>query len=235
MRVSSGLTLTLILLFVFNYGTAQNEQLPTYEWFDQSVGPQSTGIYNGVEYREEHRVINDKHQFFRSKDFLPGGVIYEGQPYSNVKLKYNIFQNLLLVQVQSDGNESIFQLLNEKVDRFFIGTTGFLNIKDSDEYKGFAEILAENEDLSLFKLHKRNIANRRDKAFVYSEFAVGKPDHVLLYMGAYRKFDSRSDVISIFPERKREVRAFYSSNKSLRKIDPDTFLKNLFKQLVNVL
>lgn len=199
-----------------------------YSWFDQVVGQANTGIYNAVEYIEEHRTINEHHKFFLNEFFLPASVVYDGQPYYDVELKYNVYDDLLQVKVQHKNNPAIFQLLSEKVESFRIPDHSFINLQ---EQGGFHEVLLENEELGLYKKHRKSIKKREDEQFVYYEFPSEAPHYLLRYDQDFHRINSRRDILRIFPENKRIIREFYSSARSLRKSNPDAFFQQLFQLL----
>ena len=69
-----------------------------YEVFDHMVGYTNTGIFDGIEYFEKFPVRNEKHKFFKSSEFVNGLLIYEGNPFLNVELKYDVYDNQLLIR-----------------------------------------------------------------------------------------------------------------------------------------
>src|SRR5690606_10020346 len=218
----------LLLLSIQPVSGQTTKEASVYSWFDQVVGRSNTGIFNAVEYVEKHRTINEHHKFFLSEAFLPGSIVYEDQPYFELEMKYNVFDDLLQVKVPNRGNTAIFQLLPEKVEQFNIAGRSFMNLRQQG---GFHENIFETEGLVLFVKHRRSLKKVQDKQFVYYEFHEEKRDYLLKYKDAYHQIDSRGDIIDLFPEEKKSIRSFYSSRRSLRKSDPDLFFQQLFQLL----
>lgn len=221
--------LLLFLVCIFLSHSLTGQEAKTYSWFDETVGLTSTGLYNGVEYIEQHRNINDNHKFFLSKEFIPGTLHYDGQPYFFHLLKYNVFDEVLLV----NSRESLFQLINDKIDGFEIGGHRFINIKAGTHQRvmGFYELLLENEQVLVLKKHSRYMNELRDRKFLHYEFKPKNNDYELRYNNEFFKISSRRDVIRIFPGLKREIREIYSSERALRKSNPDKFMIRLFKEI----
>ena len=205
----------------------------TYSWFDETVGISNTGLFNGVEYREQHRTLNENHKFFLTNDFIAGTLIYNGQPYFFQPLKYNVYDEVLLINAQDGLQESLFQLINEKIDGFEIAGHQFINVKPgvNQRVQGFYEVLLENEQVQVLKKHSRYMNELRDRRFLYYEFKPENNDYELKYNDEYHEISSRRDVIKIFPELKTEIREIYSSERAVRKSNPDKFMVSLFQEL----
>ena len=178
-------------------------------------------------------MINERHKFFLSSDFLPGAVIYEEQPYPGLELKYNVYEDQLLAKVATQGQETFLQLIKEKVDRFSMADKLFFNIKDSNAYQGFAELLFETDELLLLKKHSMSLSKKMDREYAYYEFTFKNPRYLFRWQENYFELSSRRSVINIFPQLKKEIRQFYSTEKALRKNNPDAFLQGLFEFISN--
>lgn len=225
----SKMGLLLFLVCVFLSPSLFSQEAKTYSWFDEAVGATNTGLYNGVEYIEQHRNINENHKFFLSRDFLPGTLYYDGQPYFSQLLKYNVFDEVLIVKAK----ESLFQLINNKVDGFEIGGHRFINVKTETHprVQGFYEVLLENEQVMVLKRHSKYINELRDRKFVHYEFKPENNDYEIKYNDEYYEISSRRDVMKIFPGLKKEIRDLYSSERALRKANSDEFMIRLFKEI----
>lgn len=212
------------------YGQSSGEE-QFHILFDSIMGAENSGLFNGVGYLEKHRTINENHKFFLTQDFTRGRLDYFGQPYYDVELKYNIFEELLLAKLSHSGGETILQLINEKVERFSIGTNDFINIRDrnTQNISGFYELLYDNGRFQLLKKHARQLSEKRDKSFVYYEFKERQQDYLLRVDNNFQEIDSWRDLARLFPEQRRAIRAYSRSNSGLRKSNRDTFMANLLQ------
>ena len=226
-NLKSGFPLILVCLFLSQSLTAQEAK--TYFWFDEAVGVTNTNLYNGVQYVEQHRNINENHKFFLSRDFISGTLYYDGQPYFSQLLKYNVFDEVLIV----NSKESLFQLINNKVDGFEMGGHRFINVKtgSNSRVQGFYEVLFENEQILVLKEHSRYMNELKDRKFVHYEFKPQNNDYEIKYKNEYHEISSRRDVMKIFSAYKKEIRDIYSSERALRKSNPDEFMIRLFKEI----
>ena len=81
------LVLALILILITtNYVIGQNVQKEPqfYNWFDNQLNRYNTSLFNGLEYIELYRTINERHKFFENSDFQDGSIFYDGQFYNQV-------------------------------------------------------------------------------------------------------------------------------------------------------
>ena len=65
-------------------GQDQESKKDIYMLFDNIVGHDNTGIYNGIEYREQLRTLDNNHAYFISPDFVKSYIKYDGQIYYNI-------------------------------------------------------------------------------------------------------------------------------------------------------
>ncbi len=229
-----------IVLVSQSYGQNNKADKSTYyTWFDQFIGIENTGLYNGIQYVEKYASIRKQHQFFQSRDFVKGSITYNGQSYYNVSLKYNVYEDTVLIRLLDKFGGGILQLNNEGVSNFVIDKHTFVNLyadKKGLKEGGFYETLVENE---LFSFYKKN---RKIKKELFKEDRIiydfpDKQSYSLFYNNAYHSINSKGDLSTIFPELKKQINEFYNANRVTRKSNPDTFwtllLKKIYLQISN--
>lgn len=228
--------LFLVLHFSFSYGQVKNSEAIAYNWFNKVVGAENTGISNGIEYVEHHRTINEKHKFFKSFGFLPGSVVYDNQPYYNVELKYNVYDDLLIARITNSLGKTILQLHKEKIASFVIDGHEFINVPSNEGLEaGFYEILAKNEQLQLIKKHSKKQNAILDKEFVYYEFVPENVKYAFVRNGNYARIEEKEDMTQLFPGLEEEINDFYSTNNSLFNSNRELFMLNLFQEITSIL
>lgn len=221
------------LFYLPSHSQDHQEGLPPLELFDQVIGIENTGLANGEEYIEPHIIRDDQHKYFLSRNFLEGTVSYNSQLYSPVSMKYNIYDDILLVFLKTNDGSSSFKLLKQKIDSFKIGEHSFINVQEGKEVQGFHEVLLDRENLLLLKKHNKKIRKELDDNFTYYRFQNDDPAYAIYYNGTYFPVNSRRDFQKIFPERETGIRKFYGINKSLRKNQPDLFMTRLLQDINN--
>lgn len=229
-----------ILLAIFflssSFSQAQGEarEKQIYVKFDNIIGQENTGLLNGVEYIERNRTINEFDKYFLSSRFQPGSLIYDGQPYFEVQMKYNIWDDLILVKIPFNRGTPVLELHKSKISAFKINGHKFTNIEDQEtgmDISGFHEILLENHLFQLLKKHKLKEKTILDKDYSYYEYRSNDPDYILFYQGNYSEINSKRELSEQFPELKREITKFYRSQRSLRKLDKDQFMRNMMREI----
>lgn len=225
----------LILQFPYLYGQEISNKALTYNWFDKIVGAENLGISNGIEYVERHRTINEKHKFFKSFDFLPGSVVYDGQPYFNVDLKYNVYDDLLIGRITNSLGKTILQLHKDKIKSFIIDGHEFINVPKHEGLEaGFYEVLAKNDVLYLLTKHLKEQNTILDKEFVYHEFEPDIPKYAFVYNDTYTLI-KKENIIQLFPEREENINEFYSTYSLMLNSNLELFLTNLFQEITSIL
>ena len=204
-----------------------------YKWFDQVVGKENTGILNGIEYIEQHISLNEYQKFLGSIYYTPGTVVYEGQAYYDVDLKYNVYDDLLLMR---SNNSSPLQLHKSRVQEFSLNGNDFINIQTDTTaaVHGFHEVLVENEEFSLLKKHRKYFKKFFDREYAYYEFYENSPGYAIAKGEGYHPANSRREVISAFPDHAREIRQFYRERRKQARNNPDNFMTELAGRLAQL-
>jgi len=219
------------------YGQNKQETDSPYSLFDEVIGHTNSGIFNGIEYFEKFQVKNDKHKFFKHKFFIWGSVIYNNQPYFKTALKYDVYDDELLIKNSEKLEAVITQLDKNNVTEFELNGHLFKNITFSikqDEYiSGYFEILFENEVITLFKKHRKKISRITDKE-IYYEFK-DQFQYYIRRQNTYFKLKKVGFLTTIFPEYKIQLKDSFKRHENLRKTDSDKYLKSVIIDLNNLI
>lgn len=221
----------LVLLFILSlstYGQQAKETITNYNWFDAMIGVENTGLFRGVEYVEVYRTINDEHKFFESPLFREGSIVYGGEPYFNVPMKYDLNEDQVLVNLDSKYGFSVFKLIQDQISDFTLDDHHFVRVnykdKSGSNISGFEEILVSNPFFTFFKKYRKTPQERHRNQRVYYEF-ISKDRYSLIYQDVYYVVENQNDIKKIFPGVKKEINAY--SNKQLKKYDFDKYLKSV--------
>lgn len=225
-----------VLVFVVHltqpviFAQEARDSIIAHNWFDSQIGVGNTHLYNGIEYIEQHVTVNEKQKFLGSTLFTPGWVVYEGQPYYDVPLKYNVYDDLLLLK---SSGEKPLQLHKNLIESFNLSGLTFTNVpSESGGVEGFHEVLVEQEGGKLLKKHTKKRKKFLDRSFTYYEFSEDTPQYAIYYNSAYHPANNLRQVVKAFPDHAREVRAFYREQRSLARSNPDQFMVNLFREFI---
>lgn len=205
-----------------------------YNWFDNKVGRYNTSLFNGVEYVELYRTINDRHKFFGSSDFQIGSLIYDGQFYDQVPLKYDLDADNLLLNVGYNYPYPILILIKNKIDAFSLQGADFIRLPEENtdlDETGFYQVLLKNNTLSLLKKNNKKRFKRIRGSTLYYEFTL-EGSYALQYGGNYYEISNKQDIVRIWPDHKEFINENY--NTSLKKSDEDAFWIGFFSKLSDV-
>lgn len=205
-----------------------------YNWFDGVVGKENTGLLNGIEYVEQHVTVNQWQKTLGGIFYNPGTVVYDGQPYYNVDMKYNVYDDLLLVR--ASGSKPL-QLHKSRVQEFSLDGYDFININadTTAAVHGFYEVMMETDNFSLLKKHKKWGKKFLDRSYTYFEFYDAAPGYAVAMGENYHPANSRREVIRAFPDHRREIRRFYRERRKQARNNPDDFMIELAGRLVQLL
>lgn len=211
-----------------------NDSKEHYLFFDEITGIENSDLHVGVIYEEEHRVKNKSTKFFPKPDFVSGSVVFNKLPYFEIPLKYNVYDDELLMLVDKQFGGDLLQLHKKQVNNFKIGNHFFIKIDNTDIPAGFYERVMEKTFFSLFTKHRKTLKQQLGEKLVFYEFKDARKQCFLLYQKSYHSIEKLTDLISIFPKYETELHALNEN------IDPDlpfdirleSFLEYLDKSIV---
>ncbi|NEV94723.1 hypothetical protein G3567_11265 [Psychroflexus sp. YR1-1] len=227
----------LSLLIGFSSLSQNTSKAEIYSWYDDQTGIENSVLFRGVEYVEKDRMINDKQKFFNSDKYQKGWVIYDGQLFDDVSLKFNIYDDVLMVNVQQGEKNLFYQLFSDQVDYFQIQdhTFKYLEAGNDAGIQGFYEVISEDKAFKIFKKHIKDRKEKRDKSLAYIEFTTAKPDFIFQYNQEIFDLDNRRDLFSRFPNLKKEIKDFYRDYRKLSRDKPEAFMVKLAQKMNSLL
>ncbi|MEM7381745.1 MAG: hypothetical protein AAF361_11185 [Bacteroidota bacterium] len=202
-------------------------------WFDQIIGLENLSLHHGVVYQEAHRVKSKKSKFFPTSDFSKGSVNFNGQDYYDLDLKYNVYEDLLLMRIENRLGGNILRLYEHKISGFVIGNHHFVNLRSEevgeDIVPGFYEVALDQPGFSLLKKHQKLLTRQLESTIFFYEFEELDKSCVLYYGEKYHPIDKISDLTKLFPDQRDALEAQYKSLRSEATFD--LILESLLIQL----
>jgi len=196
-------------------GTNINEQ-------DTTKGNQI--LYNGRLWRNLYFRIKED-QFLYSNEFLPGSVTVEGNSFKNIKIKYDIYNDEIIIPT---NHGSILQLNKEMVDSFNIifqyKPYHFTKIPvDSLKgLKGYVNVLYKGGN-SLYVKYKKEI----ELLAVESKYDLFYQTYRIYFVknGIAHILNSKADLLKILDKDKVQVKDFIKKNRlRISKKRPESFI-----------
>jgi hypothetical protein len=210
------MVLTFFLLAALPY--LMNAQQPTNniiaaldELVDETYGPDQH-LINGIEYFNLH-IHSSGHKFLDEDKFYKGRVTIDNKVYNEVLLKYDIFnqQLLLLIQHPLGGNKQII-LNNLRVDEFEINGRIFHKYTFSGNGLQFYQVIGNDEMACLYHFSKNEIPRTLDR-YTLSEFTDVKKKSYIYWQSALHEFKGTRSFLRIFPDHQPQIKSFIRQNK----------------------
>lgn len=217
-------------LIAFNnfqlYGQESEIEVNPYFLMDLTIGKTNSGLLTGVVYEERHPVKGEKHKFFHSPDFITGKLNYDGQSYYGYEIKYNVFEDELLVRHQGIKGVPTVQLLKDRVVDFEIDGHFFENIGSNQNkdpsFSGFLELLLTGENFALYKNHRKKILKKTSKEGVDYQFK-DRSELFIRYNDQWHKLKSVKDIYALDSSFKNELDKFAQKYAQIKKSDFEKF------------
>jgi hypothetical protein len=172
----------------------------------------------------------DGHPFFLENYWESGTVMFEGQHYDSIEMRYDIYNDLLLVKyIDKEGRVTPIQLYNSKVDEFRIMGHHFVRLKEdtlSGFKTGFFDLLQDGETAKVLAKRKKEINRSVNSSDQVKEY-LQKDKYYIMINQDYYDVNGKKSIIKVLSDRKSELKIFLKKNKS-------RFRKNEERQLIEV-
>jgi hypothetical protein len=235
LKITNYSTVIFILLFLsINSFSQTNEKKEVSNYLDKTIGEEILNINNGKIHIDPYNLKND-HNYYLNKNFVKGSVFYDNQLYENILIKYDIYKDQLVKSFKNNNTFGI-TLINEKTDYFLIENKRFVNIDNKCKYPkvitGFFEEKYLGKNISLyikpFKTAKEIIIENN----LYTEFKEYN-NYQLLYNSKFTSVNTQKEILTIFPQLKKEIKDYYKKNKIPEEANPYQFKADLIKFIDN--
>lgn len=199
---------------------AQNPQVSSLSadaaWYDQL-------LYSGVEWHPAMPMAAG-HEFFLTSEALSGTVIIDGITFKNVRMKYDICNDGIIV-LWKNGSPIIID--SKKVDEFTVVYNGlprrFINLRETyPGIRGFAEIMYQGTSSVIAKHIK--FVSKNPAGANYAEFTE-ETKYYLVVNGNCFQVRNRSSFLDLMGEYEVPVRKFLrQKNLYLSNNSPEGFI-----------
>lgn len=221
----------LVLFFICCYSlvsSQSNENKETYALFDAIIGQQNLEINVGIKYTEKYKTFNRNHHFLFADKFQKGTLKYNNQMYYNISMKYDTYEDNLILKINSKTENFPIILNRELISFFKLNNKAFYNINLS----GFYEIIYKSENITLVKKHFSKKHKLTNNSFIYPNF-THEETLLILKNNKFQSVKKKKYFHEIFPNKKKLINGFFRMNTTMKKKDNATFVLNLIKKLDN--
>ncbi|SHG21822.1 hypothetical protein [Flagellimonas flava] len=186
----------------------QQEEQDYYNWFDGITGVENSNLYEGTLTVENYALEKGSHRFFESPNYLVGSIVYDDETYFNISMKYDIYEDELLLGLRSDSGIKLLQLVKDRIKGFTIDGHRFRSMgcgmDEQVQGSGFYEVLQENASFSFLKKHYKEKFSKYGKNRIFHKF-VDKTKYFLFYKNSCYTIKSKKDIFKIFPQFRTEL------------------------------
>ena len=200
----SGLLLPLFLLITIPSLKGQNDVVRSY--LDKTG--EYAEIYNGRVEIIYPSILYKNQPYYKSSDFTGGKLMHNGNTYSNVSLRLDLYKEQLILR--SPGSNYHIIAANECVDSVYLYDDVFVYLTQYDKTTPKAGYYRLLHDGNLQLLHK--ISFSLDTRDVVYRFSSQDKYHVL-FNGKYREVKNKNSIIDILPQYKKQINQFAKEYK----------------------
>lgn len=226
------LILKIVLVVIPLQSKAQNiDDFYVQNWFDNTLGSENLSINNGKIHTNYDFTLNNESRYFEYKDFVKGNVNYDNQNYYDLNLKYDIYNDELVLNPANENEYIKINLIKENIINFIIQNKKFVQIK-SIQLNGFYEESLIGKNFVFYIKHYKEKKEILKDNRAYSSYFY-KTRYYLFHDNKYKEIISKKDLIKTYPKNKSQINDFYDSNRNLKKENQLKFMKNLFQYINN--
>lgn len=199
-------------------------------YFDSIAGTGDQSVFNGLQFVDIYRSDREDFRYFKLPGYQKGDILYVGQDYYNLDMKYDLVDDRVIVMSKGELNFLDIQLIREKVEHFQIQNHNFVFYNASEVLEaGFYEEAYKDEDNVLLVKYIKSPRERfKNKAV---EFSFKEDISFFIIAGdTTREIDNPRDVKRLFKDKSAILKS-YASNSVEEKKNFRLYLVNVLKYL----
>lgn len=204
-----------------------------YDWFDNTVGKENLALNNGKLFLNYDKTLENTNRFLFD-DFKNGSVYYDGQIYNDLLLNYDIYKDELILKPNNVSEKTAIIVIKENVDYFIINKIKYMNFFQNNDDKGlnsgYWEELFFGNYIKSYTKHIKNRIDLINNDKLYDDFIYSN-NFAIIYKNTTYNISSKKSVTNLFPNFKKDINEFYSTNNYLEKNDKSKFFANLFEYI----
>lgn len=196
------------------------------DFFNQSFGP-DYDLVNGTIYGNLF-FISSGHPFLGEDRFYTGYAVINGRQYLDLKIKYDIcIQRIVLIHTFTSGEKEQILLNNEFIDEFELDGKLFRKYSFPETGTKFLQVI-ESGDLYCLYFWKKKFINTRTSIRNANSFSPPKKKTYLVLNEKIWSFKTKRSFLKLFPEGyQKQINQFIRTNKIWSKEVPDNMMHKL--------
>ena len=186
--------------------SAGNGELAAVQLFEQFQAG-THHLYSGPAYIP-YSPVGDEHPYFLRNELFFGKVKLDGVWYTDVPLKYDVANSVVLVPYYFGGTP--IALVSSFIDAFVIEGHHFIHIRTQPvpeaPLSGFYEMIHEGP-ISLYVEHRKSFSESVVDLEIKRSFSE-EARHFIVVNGQQKNVSSRRALVRLLPEHKTKLRAY---------------------------
>jgi hypothetical protein len=169
-------------------------------------------LVNGILYKDKYqRKIG--HQFLLEDQLYKGTLVYRGKVYKGVEMKYDIYDQQLILCVNNNNLIAWIVPPNDFISDFSLGDKFFSKYKFQGEPR-FYQVVFDTEKLKcLYYWFKQRGDSNKLNYSGYNEFTDSEKESYVILDGSLKNYKNNRSFTELFPnEIKARVREYIRSN-----------------------
>ena len=226
-----------LVLFICFYSGAATAQVQTIsdstinnwkKYFDLSYGP-DYNLINGIKYLYLYSNASG-HPFFGENQFYTGRLVITDREYHDVHLKYDIYnQNMILQYSPVTGGTDQILLNNEFIHEFKIDGKLFRKYSFSETGTRFFQVVTSGKIYCLYQWEKDLNYSPTSISSFYNFTPQEKKAYIVMNSKPYR-FKRKKKFLRLFPVQiQKEIKQFIRNNKIWLKNESDDNMRRLLE------
>ena len=177
-------------------------------------------LYNGSEYLEYAYTLQEGHPFFELNTFVNGNIILDGMIFTDVPMLYDIVKDQVIIQ----DFQRVYKinLPANRVQQFFLLSHLFVRLTadSADQLKtGFYDQLYKGR-VGLYAKREKKIMEKYANIQI-SKVVINENIYYIKKDGVYHTVKSKSSVLSVLKNKKKEVQQYWKTNNIKFKREPE--------------
>lgn len=224
----------IIVFFITSVCFSQEYKKELVFWYDKNIGSYNTLISWGEKYSNKDLFFKDTHPFFKENKFVTGDITYCNEFFFDVKLKYDVNNQEIVVYLNDEYIGSrILRLFISNVQELSIYGSKFKQVNfcyKKDCLNGIYEELHLSKKIHLLVKHSKSEVDEPFKGLVHKNYKEVKKKFYVKYLEGYHRVSSKKDFEKIFSNNQNDIKKFYKQNKA-KYISKREFFLNLIRYM----
>jgi hypothetical protein len=158
---------------------------------------------NGFLYNEKYsRKIG--HQFFMKDQLYNGTLVYRGEVYKGVEMKYDIYDQQLVLSLNNNNSIEWIVPHNDFISAFSLGDIFFSKYNFGGVTRFYQLVNDTGKVKCLYYWFKQSFDSNNINYLGFSEFTQSEKENYLLLNGSLKKYNNNKSFTKLFPN---EIRA----------------------------